>query len=141
MEGVSTKVYKGVKGYWRRSRYQKLGSDSVRQKRPFWRIRLTPKIKIKLKLKLKLKCSPKKLLRKIRDGYVNMMLKMANSPMIAGVGAYGSYGGYGDGVASFGMRPVKEYDEKMVIEIYKALAMRQSQLVPIDESKVVVSSR
>ncbi|GKC82531.1 hypothetical protein Tco_1138248 [Tanacetum coccineum] len=137
MEGVSTKVYKGVKGYWRRRRYQKLGSDSVRQKRPFWRIRLTPKIKIKLKLKY----SPKKLLRKIRDGYVNMMLKMANSPMIAGGGAYGSYGGYGDGVASFGMRPVKEYDEKMVIEIYKALAMRQSQLVPIDESKVVVSSR
>ncbi|PWA59569.1 hypothetical protein CTI12_AA263650 [Artemisia annua] len=91
MEGISTKVYKGVKGYWRRRRYQRLGSDSVRQKRPFWR------------------------------------------------GAYGTYGGYGDGVASFGMRPVKEYDEKMVIEIYKALAMRQSQLVPIDESKVVVS--
>lgn len=48
-------------------------------------------------------------------------MRMANSSVVAGSG------GYGDGIAKFGLKPVKEYDEKMIIEIYKSLAMRQAQ--------------
>ncbi|KAI3783214.1 hypothetical protein L2E82_13279 [Cichorium intybus] len=122
MEGITTRVYKGVKGYWRRRRYQRLGGKTRDESGPkrrsrFWRIRITPK----LKLKFKWRCSPKKLLIGIRDGYVRMMMRMANSSVVAGSG------GYGDGIAKFGLKPVKEYDEKMIIEIYKSLAMRQAQ--------------
>lgn len=124
MEGITTRVYKGVKGYWRRRRYQRLGGKTSDESGPkrrsrFWRIRITPKLK--LKFKFRLRCSPKKLLIGIRDGYVRMMMRMANSSVVAGSG------GYGDGIARFGMRPVKEYDEKMIMEIYKSLAMRQAQ--------------
>ncbi|KAI3800913.1 hypothetical protein L1987_29013 [Smallanthus sonchifolius] len=120
MEAITNRVYRGVKGYWRRRRYERLAGNENRRKRLFWRIRITSKLKLKLKKKLKLRYSPKKLLIGIRDGYVNMMMRMANSPVVAGTG------GYGEGTAKFGMRPAKEYDEKLVIEIYKTLAMRQS---------------
>ncbi|KAK1420463.1 hypothetical protein QVD17_22080 [Tagetes erecta] len=132
MEGITTRVYKGVKGYWRRRRYERLTNNDVveaKQRKRCWRIRIK-KLKVKIKLrKLKvMKCSAKKLLSGIRDGYVNMMMKMANSPVIAA-------GGYGEGIAKFGTRPVKEYDEKLIIEIYKQLAMRsqpQSTLVSVN---------
>ncbi|XP_076885242.1 uncharacterized protein LOC143534690 [Bidens hawaiensis] len=135
MEGITTRVYRGVKGYWRRRRYERLGANDSglnRRRRRFWRIRITSKLKLRVKKKLKLRyCSPKKLLTSLRDGYVNMMMRMANSPLVAVTG------GYDDGFAKFGMRPVKEYDEKLIIESYKALAMRQqaaaaaAQLTPV----------
>nr|XP_043622261.1 uncharacterized protein LOC122593872 [Erigeron canadensis] len=128
MDGISSRVYKGVKGYWRRRRYQRLGrntrDESGYRKKRFWQIKITRK----LKLRLKLKCSPKKLLIKMRDGYVRMMMRVANSPGIIGSVGYG----YNDRISSFGARPVKEYDEKMIIEIYKVLAMRQAHLVPVE---------
>ncbi|GFQ02465.1 hypothetical protein PHJA_002390400 [Phtheirospermum japonicum] len=139
MEGVSNAVYKGIKGYWRRKGYERLdgggggrkrkvrvvklasaatGEGSKRRRR-FWRIKLTPR------LKLKLRFSPKKFLIGLRDAYVNMMMKIANSRVIGG--------GYpGDGVMGFGLRPVKEYDERMIVEIYKSIVMAQGQLVPRD---------
>ncbi|KAI3741766.1 hypothetical protein L1987_59443 [Smallanthus sonchifolius] len=133
MEGITNRVYRGVKGYWRRRRYERLGGKSRHEnrRRRFWRIRITSKLKLKLKLKKKLKL-PKKLLIGIRNGYVNMMMRMANSPVVAGCG------GYGEGIAKFGMRPAKEYDEKLVIEIYKTLAMRKAQLVPEDAPEIAV---
>ncbi|KAL0389682.1 UNVERIFIED_CONTAM: hypothetical protein Scaly_0325300 [Sesamum calycinum] len=141
MEGVSATVYKGVRGYWRRKGYERLngagrkrkthvvelapgGGGSTRRRR-FWRIKLTPR----LKLKLKLRFSPKKFLLGLRDAYVNMMMKIANTRVIAG-GFGGAY--TGSGVAEFGLRPMKEYDERMLVEIYKSIMMAQGQLVPRD---------
>ncbi|MFS7942324.1 hypothetical protein Hanom_Chr06g00487081 [Helianthus anomalus] len=114
-------MYQGVKGYWRRRRYERLGGKSQRR---FWRIQITRK------LKLKLRFSPKKLLIRIRDAYVNMMMRMANSSLVAGTDGYGE--------AKFGMKPGVKYDEKVIIELYKSLVMRQSQLVPIDASEIAI---
>ncbi|KAF5185916.1 hypothetical protein FRX31_024497 [Thalictrum thalictroides] len=151
MEGVVS----GRKMYWKkRNGYQRLdgygwgfgrkkkvervtlGSTTQRKKRFRW------KIKIKPKLKLFKFSSPKKLLTSIRDGYVKMMLGLANSRVFAsgGVGGFA----YGGGAIDSGFRsaPLKEYDEKMIIEIYKSL-MIKGQLVPRDAlktSEAVVSS-
>ncbi|KAF5801023.1 hypothetical protein HanRHA438_Chr06g0252331 [Helianthus annuus] len=122
MTRITARVYQGVKGYWRRRRYKRLGGKSQRR---FWRIRITRK------LKLKLRFSPKKLLIRIRDAYVNMMMRMANSSLVAGTGGYGE--------AKFGMKPGVKYDEKVIIELYKSLVMRQSQLVPIDAPQIAIS--
>ncbi|KAM0071877.1 hypothetical protein Hdeb2414_s0001g00030241 [Helianthus debilis subsp. tardiflorus] len=137
MDGITTRVYRRVKRYWRRKPYIRLGGNStdepgLNRPRRFWRIRVTSKLKLKLKKKLKLRCSPKKLLTGIRDGYMNMMMRMANSQVVAGSG------GYGEGVAKFGMKPVKEYDDKLIMEIYKTLALRQAQLATNDGSEIGV---
>lgn len=136
MEGISTSVYKKLKGYWRRRGYVKLngprrrkmaqvelGSTPTRRRRTF-------RIKIKPKLKLRLP-NAKKFFVWLRDAYVNMMLKLANSSVISNSG-YG--GAISDGVYNFGMRPMKEYDEKKIVEIYKSMMM--GQLVPHDAAKL-----
>ncbi|CDP17092.1 unnamed protein product [Coffea canephora] len=138
MEGVTATAYKGVKGYWTRKGYEKLdGSGSRRRKRRvvelgaengssrrrrFWRIRLTPR----LKLKLRLRFSPRKFILGLRDAYVNLMTKLASSRFVnSGVAGYP-----GEGISGFGLRPLKEYDEKMIVEIYKSLVVAQGhQLV------------
>ncbi|MFS7931026.1 hypothetical protein Hanom_Chr04g00351141 [Helianthus anomalus] len=129
MDGITTRVYRRVKRYWRRKPYIRLGGNStgepgLNRPRRFWRVRVTSK--------LKLRYSPKKLLTGIRDGYVNMMMRMANSQVVAGSG------GFGEGVAKFGMKPVKEYDDKLIMEIYKTLALRQAQLAINDGSEIGV---
>lgn len=122
MEGVSTRVYSGLKSYWRRRGYKKLNrknnnrvelsSSGPTRKRRFWKVKLTPKLKVKINLKL---FSLKKFLRGLRDAYVNAMLRIANTR-----GFGGDY--YGGGIDGFGMRPViKEYDEKALVEIYKSI--------------------
>lgn len=64
---------------------------------------------------------------------MNMMVRLANTRVIGGGGGGGFGGGYpGDVVTGFGMRPVKEYDERMIVEIYKSIVMAQGQLVPRD---------
>ncbi|KAL1553006.1 hypothetical protein AAHA92_13734 [Salvia divinorum] len=137
MEGVSATVYRGIRGYWRRKGYQRiagaghkrkarvveLGDSGAAPRRRSWRIRLAPR------LKLKLRFSPKKLLIGLRDAYVGMMMKIANTRMI-GSGFGGGFSG--DGVTGFGARPIKEYDERMIVEIYKSIVMAQGQLVPRD---------
>ncbi|XVE77563.1 hypothetical protein DITRI_Ditri13aG0073400 [Diplodiscus trichospermus] len=135
MEGISATICKGLRGYyWKRKGYVKLnGSRRARRstvelgstrRRRFWRIR----VKVQLRIS-----SPKKFFVWLRDAYVNMMLGIANSRMINT--AYG--GAIGDaGIAAFGKRPVKEYDEKMLVEIYKSLVMAQGQLVPCEAGKI-----
>ncbi|CAI9785587.1 unnamed protein product [Fraxinus pennsylvanica] len=138
MGGVSATVYRGITRYWRRKGYERLNgslacrgrksravelgvADGSSRRRRFWRIKLTPK------LKLKLRFTPKKFLCGLRDAYVNMMMKLANTRMISN----GFAGGYaGDGATGFGMRPIKEYDERMIVEIYKSIIMAQGQLMP-----------
>ncbi|KVH94510.1 hypothetical protein Ccrd_003409 [Cynara cardunculus var. scolymus] len=116
MEGLTTRVYKGVKGYWRRRRYQRLGTTTAPKRRTKWRIRISPR--------LKLRVSPKRLFAGVRDAYVRLMIKMANSPVVRCRTMSNGHDGEG-----FGTTARKEYDEKMIIEIYKTLAMRQGQLV------------
>lgn len=146
MEGVTVNVYNGLKQYWRTKRrgYERInrggrrrkcgaefdagdGGGTSGRKRPSWRIKLTPK----LKLNVNLRFSPKKLLIRLRNAYVNMMLRVANTRVIGG----GGMGGFaGDTVAGFGTRPLKEYDERMLVQIYKSMlaAHGQTQLVPRD---------
>ena len=133
MEGVSARIFTKMKEYWSRRGYERingsgrtrrswpveLGSVSTtsrRRRRFAWRIKVKPKLKA---LKMS---SPKRFFVWLRDAYVKMMLGFANSR------ARGT-AGYGDGI---GARPIKEYDEKMIIEIYKSLVMAQGQLVPRD---------
>ncbi|KAF9604308.1 hypothetical protein IFM89_005634 [Coptis chinensis] len=134
MEGVSASSWRRKKGYERldgSGRRRKipvveLGALGSSQKRRFsW------KVKIKPKLRFFHLCSPKKFLTRLRDGYVNMMLGFANSRVFTN-----GFGYNGNETIDNGLRraPVKEYDERLLIEIYKAL-MAQGQLVSRDAFK------
>ncbi|XP_076958898.1 uncharacterized protein LOC143634792 [Bidens hawaiensis] len=131
MERITTQVYQGVRGYWRRRRYERLSGKSrdvsrLKWRRRFWGVRITPKLKFKLRL------SPKKLIIGLRNVYVNMMMRLANSSLVAGTGSYGE--------ARFGMKPaVKGYDEKVIMEFYKALVMRQALMAPVDGPQIGVT--
>lgn len=70
------------------------------------------------KLRILKKASPKKFLVWLRDSYVKMMMRLANSRVVGSSG----YGGSG-----FGSGPMKEYDEKVLVEIYKSILMAQAQ--------------
>ncbi|KAL3517398.1 hypothetical protein ACH5RR_019987 [Cinchona calisaya] len=132
MEGLTAGAYNGVKGFWMRRGYKKLNGSSKRMRKSrvelsaegssrrkrFWRIRLSPRLKVKLRF------SPKKFILRLRDAYVNLMTRLASTQFInSGVGGYP-----GEGINGFGVRPLKEYDEKMIIEIYKSLVIAQGQL-------------
>lgn len=150
MEGVSANVYKGVRGYWKRKGYERIDGSSGRKKKyrievtklgedhggstsgkkkRFWRFKMK---KPKLKLFKKGCYSPKNFFVKLRDAYVKMMLGIANSRAF-NVG----FGGYA-GDMGIGNRPMKEYDEKMLVEIYKSIVMaQQGQLIhPNDSGKL-----
>ncbi|KAL2556656.1 hypothetical protein Fot_01395 [Forsythia ovata] len=145
MESVPATLYSGIKGYWKKNGYGRLNGTACRKKkirvvklasvngsnrrRRFWRIKLTPS------LKLKLKFSPKKLLLRLRDAYVNIMMRISNTPALGGGFTWPEYGGSG-----FGRKPLKEYDERMIAEIYKSVLMAQSQLVPRECDAVRIGS-
>ncbi|KAL4360527.1 hypothetical protein GQ457_04G029080 [Hibiscus cannabinus] len=128
MEGISATMYNGLKGYWNRRGYVKLNGarrsrvelGTSRRKR-FWRIKIKAKLRIK---------SPKKFFVWLRDAYVKMMLGLANSRMV------GSGYGADQRVAAFGRRTMKEYDEKMIVEIYKSLVMGKGQSVAREPGKL-----
>ncbi|CAK9185811.1 unnamed protein product [Ilex paraguariensis] len=141
MEGVSVSVYRRLSGYWRKRGYERLSGTDRRRKttrlglgaagsnrrRRFWRIKNTPK------LRLKLRFSPKKFFCGLRDAYVKMMLRIANSCVVNG----GGIGGFaGDWIGEFGMAPLKEYDERMIIQMYKSIVMAQGQLVSRDAARI-----
>nr|XP_043638441.1 uncharacterized protein LOC122609461 [Erigeron canadensis] len=141
MEGLSTKVYNGVKCYWRRRGYQRLGTstasavhnghaeavpDAKRRRRKLWRININPRLRIKVRR------SPKKFFLGLRDAYVKIMMKLANTSVVRGR----TMTGYN--VDGFGKTTIKEYDEKMIIEIYKVLAIKQNHQHEI-QSRVVCS--
>ncbi|CAN1310477.1 hypothetical protein LINPERPRIM_LOCUS28080, partial [Linum perenne] len=86
-----------------------------RRRRSSWRIKIKPKLKFLNKVG-----SPKKLFIWLRDAYVRMMVGFANS---GGGGMVGVDGGVG----GFGRKVVKEYDEKMIIEIYNSVVIVQTR--------------
>ncbi|TMW80937.1 hypothetical protein EJD97_013418 [Solanum chilense] len=129
MEGglsVSTRsLCNGLKCYWKRRRrggYERLnGSGCMRMnrvglgKRRFWKINLKRRVKLSRNY---LKFWPKKFVMNVRDAYVNMMMKIANSKcMSSGIGG------------GFGTRQLKEYDEKVLVQIYKSMIIAQGQLI------------
>lgn len=145
MEGIPTNVYKGIRGYWKRKGYKKLnknsknhdqpdpvepGSDLVpnpvgRRRRRFFRV----KINRRMRIWRRVFGVPKKWLTRLRDGYVKMMLNLANSGLAVG-GASSGFGGavdYGYGFGTY-RGQLKEYDEKVLVEIYKSLMIAQGQL-------------
>ncbi|KAJ4839174.1 hypothetical protein Tsubulata_032047 [Turnera subulata] len=139
MEGVSARMYTKVKGYWRRRGYERingsdrrrgraveLGGGSGRPRRRFWGIKIKPKLKF-----LK-RASPKKFLVWLRDAYVKMMLRVANYPAVST--GFGGVAG-AEAIRAFDRRELKEYDEKVIIEIYKSLVAAQG-LVPRDPAKL-----
>ncbi|KAJ0791029.1 hypothetical protein HanPI659440_Chr01g0000921 [Helianthus annuus] len=112
-----------LKRYWQRRSYQRLGAttDESRSKRKWsWKIRMPRRLKIKLRFKF----NPKKFIANVHEAYVRMMMRIASSQ----VARSGPIGGYGaGGIGQFGMRPMKEYDEKMIIQMYNSLVVRQAQ--------------
>ncbi|KAK1426724.1 hypothetical protein QVD17_15403 [Tagetes erecta] len=123
MVDLTSKVYKGVKRFRRRRGYRRLASttDELRSKRGRWSWIRLPK-----RLKIKLRCNPKKLFAKVHDTYVRLMMMVANSTAVRG-GAIAGYSAGAEGICQFVTRPVKEYDQKMVIQMYKSLVMRPEQ--------------
>lgn len=134
----------GVRGYWMRRKYQRLGGEGRRTKnqrhrhrlglaggdgrrRRFWRIRISPSVAF-----LRRVVSPRRFLASLRDAYVRLMLRIANSPAIAGGGSGGGFCSFGPGFAApaFGRPAIREYDEKMIVEIYKTL-LAQGRLNPL----------
>ncbi|KAI3414379.1 uncharacterized protein J3R85_016378, partial [Psidium guajava] len=134
MEGASVVAYKGLRGYWRRRTYRRLGGSGSRRRMPVvelgsarrrrrWscRIKVSPKLGF-LRSPKKFLLWPKKFLIWLRDGYVNMMLGFADSRV---GGAYGA----DVGLSGFGRRPLKEYDQRVIVEVYKALIAAQAKAV------------
>ncbi|XP_043710617.1 uncharacterized protein LOC122659581 [Telopea speciosissima] len=153
MEGISAGLYKGLRDSWRRRDYQRLdgstrfrrrknrvelssssedatGPDNQRRRRRFWRIKVTPKLRFFTGMS-----SPKKFFRRLRDAYVKMMLGFANSRIF--ISGYG--GGGGGGSFGMGKPTLKEYDQKVIIEIYKSL-MAQGQLLPRDAARLAAAT-
>lgn len=138
MESVSLIVQKGLRGYWASRGYQRLGvggrggpADPAGRRRRFrWR---RFKVARRVKLMKLIVRSPKRFLIWLRDAYVKMMMGFASSGICSA-----GYGGYmaDAGISSFGRAPLKEYDKRVIVEIYKSLVVAQGQLVPHEAGDV-----
>lgn len=139
MEGLSASMYKGVRNYWEKKGYQRINGSGRRRRnrvelarmggnrrKRFWRIKINPKMSLFKFL------SPKKFFVRLRDAYVNMMLGFANS-RVCSSGYGGAITGFGNG---YGRGPLKEYDERYIVELYKSVVVAQGQLVPCDAAKL-----
>ncbi|KAM7275033.1 hypothetical protein ACFE04_016899 [Oxalis oulophora] len=142
MEGNSNK---GFKNYFRKKGYERLDGSSTTGRRRrynkvelgarggsggrkrFWRVKIVPRVRVLLK-----RASPKGFFIWLRDAYMNMMMSLANSRALSN--GYG--GGIGNGLAAFGQRPVKEYDERMILEIYKAILMSHGNVINREAAKL-----
>lgn len=117
-----------MKVYWRRRRYERLDGSTRRRKKNWIQLgergrKRFGRLRIKPRLRWLRLASPKRLLIKLRDAYVRMMLSFANSSVFSGGFSFGAYDGVG--AMGFGAPPLKEYDEKIIVEIYKTLVAQQ----------------
>ncbi|XP_077221088.1 uncharacterized protein LOC143854856 [Tasmannia lanceolata] len=121
MDFFSSQFSKGLQRYWRRRSYQRLdGSGKKNPKtvrlggntRRSWKIRAIPKLRIKI-------YSPIKLLTRLRDAYMNAMLKL-----VGNTGSLQSGNAFG-GKRIPRARTVKEsssdFEIRMVLEICKSI--------------------
>ncbi|KAL6324834.1 hypothetical protein AAG906_018361 [Vitis piasezkii] len=100
----------GFGRYWRRRKYQRLDVANKRnvkmvrlggKQRRFWRIRQIPKLHLKI-------ISPLKLLVKLKNAYVSMMLNLSGSRVPKARQVPIAYSN-------------EEFDNRLVLEIYKSM--------------------
>jgi hypothetical protein len=120
MAGFSYKG--GIKAYWKRRGYDRIDDDAAAQRRPRlpsaelaparrrrgWRVRRVPGRALRA-------LSPRRLVARLRDAYVNAMLRLASSaaPYCTAEDPFTQ------------PRPlVREYDEKALVEIYRSILAR-----------------
>lgn len=117
----------GRNGYWKRRSYNRLSGESRHRhgrrtrielggdgnRKKFWRV----KVPLRLKLLSRIRFSPKRVFTRIRDAYLRMMVGFASSGVISN--RFGS--GYEPLNGFPRPKPIKEYDEKMIIRIYQSL--------------------
>ncbi|KAH7847421.1 hypothetical protein Vadar_025866 [Vaccinium darrowii] len=129
MDGLPVPFNGTPKSHWRRRKYPRLLDATVPKRkklkiirlggkpRPLWRIKAVPKFPLKV-------VSPLNVWTKLKDAYINMMLKFA--------GNFASISNNGDvfrgmRIANSPQVPVacsnskEEYESKMVFEIFKSL--------------------
>ncbi|KAK9147000.1 hypothetical protein Sjap_006903 [Stephania japonica] len=136
MKGFSMDLYNGFKDYRRRKQYRSLlngsgrrhskknrlavvtlGSEDDHRVRRFWPLRVIRKLRI---LRLG---SPKKLLLRLRNAYLKLMLMISsNSP-----GLFSSRTVVSEHAEA--LSNIKGRDKKMALQIYNSL-MSQGQMVP-----------
>ncbi|KAI6674572.1 hypothetical protein NL676_002478 [Syzygium grande] len=109
MEAVPASLYRAMRGYWRKRRYERLAGPGSRRegradldppaprrwrlrgrrwrRRSRWRVRLTPRVKLR-----RLAASPRRFFLWLRDAYVKMMLGFASSAALGGGFGYGHGG-------------------------------------------------
>ncbi|KAF7848074.1 hypothetical protein BT93_L2320 [Corymbia citriodora subsp. variegata] len=149
MAGAPANLYRAMRSYWRRRGYKRLagpgsrrqdredrgsapGGARRRRRRSSWRVKVAPRVKL-----LRLAASPRRFFIWLRDAYVKMMLGFASSGMLGSGFGYGYGAGFSIGdarAAGFGRAPAKEYDQKMLVEIYKSMLAAQGQLAPPGEA-------
>ncbi|KAK8711928.1 hypothetical protein V6N13_147184 [Hibiscus sabdariffa] len=127
MEFLKKPIPGTLKRFWRRRRYRLNGGEAIRNRKKikvvrmgggsqrFWKIKATPK------LRCRMIGWPMKVLRKLKDGYMNMMLRLAGSV------------GYLSKENEFGGKRIpkarkvalgysnSEFDQRLLYEIYKNL--------------------
>ncbi|KAG8045326.1 hypothetical protein GUJ93_ZPchr0008g12467 [Zizania palustris] len=134
------RTYKGgIKAYWKRRGYYRLDAAAAQSRAPLptaelggrkgggggaatarwrrgWRVRRG------LGRRLLRALSPRGWLVRLRDAYVSAMLRLASSPAV-GYGAGAPY--CAAGPEAFALpRQLKEYDEKVLVEIYRSILAR-----------------
>ncbi|KAJ1283531.1 hypothetical protein BS78_03G135400 [Paspalum vaginatum] len=148
------RTYKGgIKAYWKRRGYYRIdaaaaqrrpplptaelggggvahpapedGSGSGRRRRRGWRVRRGAQLGRRLLRAL----SPRRWLVRLRDAYVSAMLRLASSPAVGcGAGAPYCAATATHGVAFARPAQLKEYDEKVLVEIYRSILARGGPL-------------
>ncbi|XP_010279430.1 PREDICTED: uncharacterized protein LOC104613349 [Nelumbo nucifera] len=126
MESLSLPFYGSLKRYWRRRRYHRLEGSTTGRKnmkivmiggntRRVWKIRPIPRLRLKM-------LSPMKVLVRLKEAYMNMMLKLAGNV------------GYLNNNNMFGNKRIpkarqvktvssnEEFEMRLILEIYKSLA-------------------
>ncbi|XWS75508.1 hypothetical protein CRYUN_Cryun01aG0095500 [Craigia yunnanensis] len=126
MELLQKPIPGTLKRYWRRSQYQRLNGEVIKNKnkvkitrlrggsRRFWRIKAKPKVRWKI-------ASPIKLLTKLKNAYMNMMINLAGN--VGYLNTDNTFGG--KRIPKARKVPMvyssNEFEERLVYEIYKAL--------------------
>jgi hypothetical protein len=145
------RTYKGgIKAYWKRRGYYRIDAAAAQRRPPLptaelggggvaqapedgsgrrhrrrrgWRVR-----RGQLGRRVLSALSPRRWLMRLRDAYVSAMLRLASSPAVVG---YGGAGGPYCATATHGHGAavqLKEYDEKVLVEIYRSILARGGPL-------------
>ncbi|RCV23647.1 hypothetical protein SETIT_5G023800v2 [Setaria italica] len=143
------RTYKGgIKAYWKRRGYYRVDAAAAQRRPPLptaelgggvaqpppgGRLRPAPPPRVArapgpARASLLRALSPRRWLVRLRDAYVSAMLRLASSPAV-GYGAGTPYCATTPHGATFGRPPqLKEYDEKVLVEIYRSILARGGPL-------------